>query len=63
MPAQQRPWGDDQAQLPELTAGQQRGQRSQHRPVSPRQPRGLDLTVEHGHLMPQDQDLRVLGAL
>ena len=42
---------------------QQLGQRGQDRPVGPRQPRGLDLALEHSHLMAQDQDLRVLGAL
>ena len=30
-------------------------------PVSPGQPRTLDLALEHGDLMAQDQDLRVLG--
>ena len=39
------------------------GQRGQHRPVRPRQPRGLDLPLEHGDLMAQDQDLSVLGAI
>ena len=63
MPAQQGPRGDDQAQLAELAAGQQPGQRGQHRPVGPRQPRGLDLALEHGDLVPQDQDLGVLGAV
>jgi hypothetical protein len=63
VPAQQSPRGDDQAQPTELAAGQQPSQRGQERPVGPRQPRGLDLALEHGHLMAQDQDLRVLGAL
>lgn len=36
------------------------GMASQDRPVGPRQPRGLDLALEHGDLMAQDQDLRVL---
>jgi hypothetical protein len=63
VPAQQSPRGDDQAQLAELAAGQQPGQRGQDRPVGPGQPRGLDLALEHGDLVPQDQDLRVLGAV
>jgi len=33
VPAQHRPWGDDQAQLPEAAPGQQPGQRGQDRPV------------------------------
>jgi hypothetical protein len=61
MPAQQGARGDDQAQLAEMTAGQQPGQRGEHRPVSPGQPRTLDLALEHGDLMAQDQDLRILG--
>jgi hypothetical protein len=61
VPAQQGPRGDDQAQLTELAAGQQPGQRGQHRPVGPGQPRGLDLALKNSDLVPQDQDLRVLG--
>ena len=61
MPAQQGPGRDDQAQLAELAARQQPGQRGQDRPVGPRQPRDLDLALEHGDLMAQDQDLGVLG--
>lgn len=34
----------------------------QDRPADPRQPRDLDLALEHGHPMAQDQDFRVLGA-
>jgi hypothetical protein len=63
VPAQQGPRGDDQPQLAKMTGGHQPGQRSQDRPVSPGQPRCLDLALEHGDLMPQDQDLRVLGAV
>jgi hypothetical protein len=63
VPAQQGPRRDDQPQLAELAAGQQPGQRGQHRPVSPRQPRCLDLALEHGDLAAQDEDLRVLGAV
>jgi hypothetical protein len=54
--------GDDQAQLEELTTWQQPGKRGQYRPVSPRQPRGPDLTLEHSDLMAQDEDLDVLSA-
>ena len=61
MPAQQGPGRDGQAHPAELAAGQQPGQCGQERPVGPRQPRGLDLALEHGDLMAQDQDLRVLG--
>ena len=61
MPAQQGPRGDDQAQLAELAAGQQPGQRGQDRPVGPRQPRSPGLALEHGDLVAQDQDLGVLG--
>jgi hypothetical protein len=46
-----------------LAAGQQPGHRDQDRPVGPRQPRGLDLTLEHGDLMTQDEDLGVLGTV
>jgi len=63
VPAQQGPRGDDQAQLAELASGQQPGQRRQHRPVSPRQPRVLDLPLKDGELMAQDQDLGVLGTV
>ena len=61
VPAQQGPRGDDQAQLADPAAGQKPGQRGQHRPVGPRQPRTLDLTLEDSHLVPQDQDLGILG--
>jgi hypothetical protein len=61
VPSQQGPRGDDQAQLAELAARQQAGQRGQDRPVSPGQPRRLDLPLEHGDLVTQDQDLSVLG--
>lgn len=40
-----------------------RAQRGRHRPVGPRQPRSLDLTLERGHLMAQDQDLGALGTI
>jgi len=58
-PAQQDSRRDDQTHPAELPAGHQPGTA---RPVGPRQPQGLDLTLEHGDLMPQQQDLRVLGA-
>jgi len=51
---------NDPVQLAELAAGQQPGQRGQDRPVGPGQPRGLDLPLEHGDLMAQDEDLGVL---
>jgi hypothetical protein len=60
MPTQQGPRGDDQAKVAELAAGQEPGQRGQDRTVRPRQPRCLDLPLEHGDLMAQDQDLSVL---
>ena len=63
MPAQQSPRGDDQAQLAELAARQQPGQRGQHRPIGPRQPRSLDLPLKDGNRVAQDQDLSVLGAI
>ena len=44
-------------------AWDQPGQGGKHRPVSPRQPWDLDLPLEHGDLMAQDQDLRVLSVV
>jgi hypothetical protein len=61
VPAQQAPRGDDQAQLTEPAAGQQPGQGGQDRPGGPGQPRSLDLALKDGDLVPQDQDLGVLG--
>ena len=61
MPAQQGPRGDDQAQPTESTTGQQPGQRGQDRPVCPGQSRGLDLALEHGDLVTQDENLCVFG--
>jgi hypothetical protein len=63
VPAQQGPRGHDQAQPAELAAWQPPGQRGQDRPVGPRQPRGLDLPLEHSDLMPQNKDLGILGAV
>jgi hypothetical protein len=50
--------GDDPLR-PQL-AGQQPRQRGQHRTIRPRQPRPADLAAQHGHLMPQYDDLDVL---
>ncbi len=61
VPAQQGPRGDDQAQLADLATRQQPGQRGQHHSVGPRQPRRLDLTLEDGDLMAQNQDRGILG--
>ena len=63
VPAQHRPRGDDQAQLPEAAPGQQPGQRRQDRPVGPRQLRRLDLALEDGNLMTQEQDLGIFGPI
>ena len=63
VPPQQGARGDDRAHLAELAAGQHPGQRSQDRPVGPGQPRSLDLPLEHGNLMTQDEDLGVLGVV
>jgi hypothetical protein len=63
VPAQQSARGDDPQQLAELAAGQQPGQRGQHRAVGPRQPRVLDLPLENCGLVPQNQDFRVLGTV
>jgi hypothetical protein len=59
VPAQQDARGDDQARLAELAARKQPGQRGQNRPVGPRQPRGLDLALEDGDLVRQDEDIGV----
>ena len=42
---------------------QQPGQGGEHGTVSPVQPRAGDLTTKHHDLMPEDQDLRVLGSV
>ena len=63
VPAQQGTRGDDEAQLAEVPAGQQPGQRGQDRPVCPGQPRHPDLVLEPDDLVAQDQDLGVLGAV
>jgi hypothetical protein len=47
----------------EVAGDDRMSQRSQDRPVCPRQPRRLDLTLKNGELMAQDQDLGVLAAL
>jgi hypothetical protein len=43
--------------------GQQPGQRGEHGAVSPVGPRAGDLTPQHRNLVPEDQDLRVLGSV
>ena len=48
-----------QAQAP----GQQPGQGGEHGTISPIRPRTRYLTPQHRGLMPQDQDLRVLGGI
>ena len=58
-----RPRGDDQAQLPEAAPGQQPGQRGQDRSLDPRQLRRLDLALEDGNLMTQEQDLGIFGPI
>jgi len=63
MTSQHRARGDDQAQLAEAPAGQQPGQPSQDRPVSPGQPRCSSMTLENGDLVAQDEDLGILGAV
>ena len=63
VPAQQVRRGDDQARLTELAAGQQPGQRGQDRPPGPGQPRGLNLPLEHGDLVAQEEDLSVLSTI
>jgi hypothetical protein len=63
VPAQQGPRRDDQAQLTQIAPGQQPGQRGQDRPVSPRQAWRLDLALENGDLVTQQEDLGVLGAV
>lgn len=55
VPAQEGTRRDDQAQLAELAAGQQPGQRGQGRPIGPGQPRSLDLTLQNSNLVSQDQ--------
>jgi hypothetical protein len=42
---------------------EQPGQRGQHRPVGPVRLRPADLTPEHGDLMAEYHDFRVLGRL
>jgi hypothetical protein len=61
VPAQQGARGDDQAQLAEMAARQQPGQRGQYRPIGPGQLRRPGLALEYGDLMAQEEDLGVLG--
>ena len=58
--------GQQRARRDEPVAPQRRqqpGQRGQHCAVGPVRFRPGDLTPQHCHLVPQDQDLRVLGPL
>ena len=50
-------------QLAEVAAWQQPGQRGQDRPVGPGQLRRPGLTLEHGDLVAQEEDLGVLVAV
>jgi hypothetical protein len=61
VPAQQGTRGDDQAQLAEMAARQQLGQRGQYRPIGPGQLRRPGLALEYGDLVAQNEDLGVLG--
>ena len=61
MPAQLGARGDDQAQVAEMTASQQPGQRGQYRPIGPRHLRRPGLALEYGDLVAQEKDLGVLG--
>ena len=61
VPAQQGARGDDQAQLAEMAARQQPCQRGQYRPIGPGQLRRPGLALEYGDLVPQEEDLGVLG--
>jgi hypothetical protein len=61
VPSQQRGRGHDAVQ-PQAT-GQQPRQGGEHGTVSPVQPRAADLTTRHRDLMPQNQDLSVLGGV
>lgn len=63
MPAQQGPRETDQVQLAVAAVRQEPRQRGQDRPVRPRQSRCLDLALERGDLMAQDEDLGILGAV
>ena len=63
MAAQQRARGDDQVQLAEGGRGAAAGPARPGSPVGPRQLRGLDLALENGDLVAQDEDLSVLGAV
>ncbi len=61
MPGQQGARGHDpvQPQVP----GQQPGQGGEHGTVGPVWPWSDDLTPQHGDLVPQDEDLRVLSSV
>ena len=61
MPGQQGAWGHDptQPQVP----GQQSGQGGEHGAVSPVRPRTGDLPPQDRDLVPQHEDLRILGSV
>ena len=61
MPGQQGSRRHDPMQP--LATGQQPGQGGEHGTVSPVRPRAGDLSAQHRHLMPQHEDLRVLGSV
>jgi hypothetical protein len=63
VPAQQGSRGDDQLQPAQAPAGHQPSQRRKDGPVRPGRPRSPDLPLEHGHLVTQQEDLRVLGTV
>jgi hypothetical protein len=58
VPAQQRAWGDDPMRAQRL--GYDACQRSQDRPIRPRQQRVRVRPAQHRNLVPQHKDLRVL---
>jgi hypothetical protein len=60
VPAQQRGWGDEERRPP--LSWQQPGQGRQHDPILRLQIRAVHLPAQHRHLMPQNQQLHVLGA-
>jgi hypothetical protein len=60
VPAQQGGRGDEERRPP--VSWQQPRQRRQHDPILRPQVRAVDLSAQHRDLMPQDQQLDVLGA-
>jgi hypothetical protein len=59
VPAQQRAWCDEQ--VPATGCRQYSGQCTDDRAIRPREAWTGDLTTQHGQLVPQHQNLRVLG--